>query len=105
MLYTRPAGIWHRGLAALTAIYAEDRLKVMILFLIPLTLKAKYLLLGFGVFTLVGTVMPLGNVSHLAHLGGLVGGLWLVNLLKAEPVLQLGEEEPSRPLPEPPTSG
>lgn len=92
-------------LAALAAIYSEDRLRVMILFVIPLSLKAKYLLLIFGLVTLAGTLVPLGNVSHLAHLGGLVGGLWFVNLCKVEPVLQLGEEEPTRQLQEPPSTG
>ncbi len=92
-------------LAALATIYSEDRLRVMILFVFPLTLKAKYLLLIFGVVTLAGTIVPLGNVSHLAHLGGLVGGLWFVTLLKTEPVLQLGEEEPTRPVAEPPSTG
>lgn len=92
-------------LAAVTAIYSEDRLRVMILFVFPLAVKAKYLLLGFGLFTLVGTIIPVGNVSHLAHLGGLVAGLWVVNLLKAEPVLQLGEDEPLNTVHEPPSSG
>ncbi|MSU33646.1 MAG: rhomboid family intramembrane serine protease [Pedosphaera sp.] len=88
-------------LAALGAIYAEDRIQARILFVIPVTLKAKYLLLAAGLISIGGVIFPLGNVAHLAHLGGLVGGLWCVNWLKPQQLLEIGDDPsvpPSNPV-------
>lgn len=84
-------------LAALGAIYAEDRIQVRILFIIPVTLKAKFLLLAAGLISIAGVIFPLGNVAHLAHLGGLVGGLLCVNWLKPQQLLEIGDEPTAPP--------
>lgn len=81
-------------LAALGALYAEEKVKGYLFFLIPFELKAKILLLLAGVLSLVGSVVPFGNIAHLAHLGGLLGGLCCVNLMDARPL---------PPVPDPPT--
>lgn len=79
-------------LAALGTIYAEDRIQARIFFVIPIVLKAKYLLLVAMLLSAAGVVFPFGQVAHLAHLGGLVGGLWCVNWLKVQTPLQLGDD-------------
>jgi membrane associated rhomboid family serine protease len=89
----------------LGAIYSEDRISVRVLFIFPVTLKAKYLLLAAGAISIAGVVVPIGRVAHLAHLGGLVGGLWCVNWLKIQTLLQIGEEEPLPTHVEPPSTG
>jgi membrane associated rhomboid family serine protease len=76
-----------------------------VLFLFPLNLKAKYLLLAAGLISIAGVVFPIGRVAHLAHLGGLVGGLWCVNWFKVDTLLQIGDDEPLPAHVEPPTTG
>ncbi len=71
-------------LAALGAIYAEVRLPLLLFFVIPLRVKAKWVLAGFALLTVAGTLVPIGRVAHLSHLGGLLGGLLGANLLRAE---------------------
>jgi membrane associated rhomboid family serine protease len=53
----------------------------MVLFPIPIPIKAKYLVLLFGVMTLYGVFSnsPGDNVAHLAHLGGMLVG-WILLL-------------------------
>ena len=73
-------------LAALGSIYAETRLPVLLFFLIPIRVKAKILLLAFALISVAGTFVKIGHVAHLAHLGGLVGGLLMVNLMSVKPL-------------------
>jgi membrane associated rhomboid family serine protease len=61
--------------AAFAALYPEQSLTVLLAFIIPVTMRAKYLLYGFGLFALVGVVAPFGNVAHAAHLGGMLAGV------------------------------
>lgn len=91
-------------LAALGTIYSEDRIQVQVMFVFPLTIKAKYLLLAAGLISVVGVVAPFGRIAHFAHLGGLIGGLWCVNWLKVQTLLQIGEVEPLPPHVEPPST-
>jgi membrane associated rhomboid family serine protease len=46
----------------------------------PMPIKAKYLVLGYGLFTLYGIYKndPTDNVAHIAHLSGLIVGAILV---------------------------
>lgn len=73
-------------LSALCAIYSEMRMDVRILFVIPVVMRAKFLLLSVALLSLGGTLFPFGNIAHLAHLGGLVGGLLLLNLMSVKPL-------------------
>ncbi len=73
-------------LSALCAIYSEMRMDVRLFFIIPLTMRAKFLLLFIALFSVAGTVFPFGKVAHLAHLGGLVGGLLILNLMSVKPL-------------------
>ena len=77
-------------LAALCAIYPGEPMELGLPFPFPVVMRAKFLLLGTALMSMAGTVLPFGNVAHLAHLGGLVGGLLCLNfmdvkLLELEP--------------------
>jgi membrane associated rhomboid family serine protease len=66
-------------LAALGALYAERRLRVLLFFVIPLEIRAKHILLTGILASAVGAVVAVGPIAHLAHLGGFIGGLaWLL---------------------------
>lgn len=82
--------------SALGTLYAEQRVQGLLLFLIPFRVKAKILLLIAGLLTIAGTLFPVGNVAHLAHLGGFLGGLLCVNFMPARP-LELWESPPPDP--------
>ncbi len=69
-------------LAALGYLYADDRVRGLFLFVIPFEVKAKVLLFLAGLVSMVGTVLPFGRVAHFAHLGGLVGGLMVLQLMR-----------------------
>lgn len=78
-------------LSALCAIYSEMRMDVRIFFVIPVVMRAKFLLLFVALLSIGGVIFARGNVAHLAHLGGLVGGLLCLNLMTVKP-LQLDLE-------------
>ncbi len=49
------------------------------LFFIPVPIKAKYLVIGYGVLELVmGLGNMVDNVAHFAHLGGMIAGVILI---------------------------
>lgn len=49
------------------------------LFFIPVPIKAKYLVIGYGVLELVmGLGNMVDNVAHFAHLGGMIAGVLLI---------------------------
>lgn len=73
-------------LAAMCAIYAEEPMELRLLFLLPVVMRAKFLLLGTALMSMAGTVLPFGNVAHLAHLGGLIGGLLCLNFMDVKPL-------------------
>lgn len=73
-------------LAALCAIYAESKMEVRLLFVIPVVMRAKYLLFFTALLSMGGALLAFGNIAHLAHLGGLVGGLLALNLMTVRPL-------------------
>ena len=65
-------------LAAFATLYPERPLMLLLFFIIPVSMRAKFLLLFGGVVTLFGLVFPTGNIAHAAHLGGLLTGIVFV---------------------------
>jgi membrane associated rhomboid family serine protease len=64
-------------LIAFTTIYPEMELTLLLFFVIPVRVKAKYLALGLvGVSLVFAFTGAWGSVGHIAHLGGCVVG-WL----------------------------
>ena len=88
-------------LAAVGYLYADDRVKGLLLFVIPFEVKAKVLLLLAGVVSILGVMLPFGRVAHFAHLGGLLGGLILLRLMrvKAVPWEPASPTAPTEPTP------
>ena len=65
-------------LAAFATLYPERPLMLLLFFIIPVNMRAKFLLLFGGLVTLFGLVVPTGNIAHAAHLGGLLTGIVFV---------------------------
>lgn len=75
--------------ATFASFFPRERLILLLFFVIPVVMRAKTLLaLLIGMSTLFflypswGKVVGMGeNVAHLAHLGGIIGGLWIGHFL------------------------
>lgn len=67
------------GLLAAYATLTPDRtLTLLLFFVLPLSLKAKYLLLFGAIIAVVGMLFPTDNIAHAAHLGGMIAGVFFV---------------------------
>ena len=58
--------------AAFATLYPERPLMLLLFFIIPLSMRAKFLLLFSAIITLFGLVFPMDNIAHAAHLGGMI---------------------------------
>ena len=61
--------------AAFATLYPERPLTLLLFFIIPVNMRAKYLLLGSALLAVYGTVFPFGGIAHAAHLGGMFMGI------------------------------
>lgn len=67
------------GLLAAYATLAPDRpLTLLLFFILPVTVKARYLLVVGAIVALVGMVLPTDNIAHAAHLGGMITGVFFI---------------------------
>ena len=64
--------------AAFAMLYPERPLMLLLFFIIPLSMRAKFLLLFSAVLTVFGLVFPMDNIAHAAHLGGMLTGIFFV---------------------------
>ena len=62
-------------IAAFAMLYPERPLTILISFIIPVTMRAKFLLLFAAIFAVIGIVFLSDNVAHAAHLGGILAGI------------------------------
>ncbi|MBI3850146.1 MAG: rhomboid family intramembrane serine protease [Verrucomicrobia bacterium] len=69
--------------AAFAVLFPERPLTLLLFFIIPVHLRAKFLLLFSALLALFGIVFPGDNVAHAAHLGGMLTGLayvhWIIH--------------------------
>jgi membrane associated rhomboid family serine protease len=65
-------------IAAYASLHPERPLTLLLFFVIPVTLRAKYLLLLSAIIALLGILFPGGQIAHAAHLGGMIGGMAFV---------------------------
>jgi membrane associated rhomboid family serine protease len=63
--------------AAFAMLYPEQRLTLLLFFVIPFSLRAKFLLLFAILLAVFGVVVPYDNIAHVAHLGGILVGVAL----------------------------
>jgi hypothetical protein len=66
--------------AAFAALHPEQMITIFAYF-IPITLKAKYLLIIEAAIAVFGMAFPEPGIAHAAHLGGMIGGLVYAHLL------------------------
>lgn len=66
-------------IAAYASLYPERQLSILLAFIIPVTLRAKFLLLFLGAFALIGMALPPDGIAHAAHLGGLLTGMGYIH--------------------------
>jgi membrane associated rhomboid family serine protease len=64
--------------AAFASLYPERPLMLLLFFIIPVSMRAKFLLLFSALLTVFGLVFPMDNIAHAAHLGGMLTGLVFV---------------------------
>jgi membrane associated rhomboid family serine protease len=88
--------------AAFAALYPERPLMLLLFFIIPVNMRAKWLLLFSVLLTLFGIVFPSDNIAHAAHLGGILCGLFFVRYAIHWhwhwPRLRRARSQPLRPL-------
>jgi membrane associated rhomboid family serine protease len=64
--------------AAYAALYPERPLMLLLFFIIPVSMRAKFLLLFSALLTVAGLLFPMDNIAHAAHLGGMLTGIVFV---------------------------
>ncbi|PWU13088.1 MAG: hypothetical protein C5B50_20000 [Verrucomicrobia bacterium] len=72
--------------AAFAMLYPERPLMLLLFFIIPVNMRAKFLLLFSGIVALAGILFPASNsltqtgpgVAHAAHLGGMIAGILFI---------------------------
>ncbi|MCX7866287.1 MAG: rhomboid family intramembrane serine protease [Limisphaera sp.] len=62
-------------MSAFAMLHPERPLTLLLFFVLPLTLKAKYLLLISALLALFGILFPGDSIAHAAHLGGMLAGV------------------------------
>lgn len=81
------AGVF--GLIAAFAISRPDQpITMLIFFILPVTFRAKYILVFEALLALLGMLDRHSNIAHAAHLGGMLTGilyiLWISNAISLE---------------------
>lgn len=64
--------------AAYAMMFPERELQLLLFFVIPVTLRAKTLLIASIVIAVAGIAFPMDNVANAAHLGGMAMGWFFV---------------------------
>lgn len=62
-------------IATFAALFPNRQLTLLLFFIIPVTITAKFLLIFSAAISIFGILIPAGHVAHGAHLGGLLAGL------------------------------
>jgi membrane associated rhomboid family serine protease len=64
--------------AAFATLFPERSLTLLLFFIIPVSMRAKFLLLFSALLTVFGIIFPMDNIAHAAHLGGMLTGIVFV---------------------------
>jgi membrane associated rhomboid family serine protease len=66
--------------AAFATLFPERSLTLLLFFIIPVTMRAKFLLLFTALFSIFGILFPgiTGNMANAAHLGGMLSGIFFI---------------------------
>jgi membrane associated rhomboid family serine protease len=84
--------------AAFATLYPERPLTLLLFFVIPFSMRAKFLLLFEVLLALFGIIFRVDNIAHVAHLGGIGMGVVLARwgTLAIWPRFLLGSVRPVR---------
>jgi len=69
-------------IAAFAMMFPNRTLTLLLFFIIPVSLRAKSLLLISGAISIFGILFPGDNIAHAAHLGGLLAGMVFIRQLR-----------------------
>jgi rhomboid family protein len=61
--------------SAFAMLFPERQLMLLLFFIIPVSMRAKFLLLFSAALTVAGLIFPMDNIAHAAHLGGMLTGI------------------------------
>lgn len=90
-------------IAAFATMFPNRTLNLLVFFVLPVSLKAKTLLLIEGAIAIFGILYPGDNIAHGAHLGGALAGIIFIRQLRARWGFWPGEQPPpSGSSPQPP---
>jgi membrane associated rhomboid family serine protease len=88
--------------AAFAVLYPERPLTLLLFFIIPVNLRAKFLLLFSALLAVFGILFPMDNIAHAAHLGGMLTGIvfvrYVIHWHWQWPRLPRTRTQPLRPL-------
>jgi membrane associated rhomboid family serine protease len=65
-------------IAAFATLYRDTSITMLLAFIIPVNMKAKYLLLVEFIIAVLGLLDPNSHIAHGAHLGGMFMGIFYV---------------------------
>ena len=65
--------------AAFAFLHPEEPLTLLLFYVLPVSLRAKYVLLFSILLAVFGMVFPVGNMANAAHLGGIAGGMLFIH--------------------------
>ncbi len=68
-------------IAAFSALNWEQPITTLVAFIIPVTMRAKYLLLIMGIIAVMGMLERSSGIAHAAHVGGMLAGLGFVRFV------------------------
>jgi membrane associated rhomboid family serine protease len=68
-------------MAAFATMYPHQNLRVLLLFIYPVTVSARVLLGVCAGVSLLGVLFTRSNVAHGAHLGGMLAGFVYVRIV------------------------
>ena len=67
-------------IAAFAMVFWDREITFLIMFIIPVRMRAKYLLIALVVIGVLGIISKEGGIAHGAHLGGMIWGVLFVLL-------------------------
>lgn len=68
-------------IAAFATLFPDRSLTMLLFFIIPINMRAKYLLIFSAAFAIFGILIPNDNVAHAAHLGGMLAGIFYIRAI------------------------
>jgi len=72
-------------IAAFATLFPERSLMLLVFFVIPVTMRAKFLLLFSALLAIFGILFPMDNIANAAHLGGMLTGMFFIRFASRWP--------------------